>query len=366
MYKGNCTKKEAEFLMSKMYIYNIPHFYIIWKILKNPIVGRPIVAGYNWILTPASIFVGHHLKAFYSKFENILNDSLSLVKLLGKTKIDNDCFLFTVDFQNLYSNISVKDALELLKRLVFKYQNVIPNAHLIIELIELVLNSAIMEFQKVFYKQILGIVMGTNLAPILANIYMAMLEEELKTICKNKNIKWPIMFKRFIDDGFGIMRGNKKDVRTWINEFNQLRENIFIDKWTFGNRVAYMDLYIFKGNNFFHTGMLSIKVYQKPENRYMYIPYKSAHPRHTIKNYVLGELKRYVRINTEELNYQKIKNNFFLRMRNRGFHKNVLAKWFSQVKYSNRAKFLDGNPDDTCYYQGTRETLADTNLIKIG
>ena len=53
-------------------------------------------------------------------------------------------------------------------------------------------------------------------------------------------------------------------------------------------------------------------------------------------------------------------------MRNRGFHKNVLAKWFSQVKYSNRAKFLDGNPDDTCYYQGTRETQADTTLIKIG
>ena len=45
--KGNCTKKEANFLLSKMYIFDIPHFYIIWKILKNPIVGRPIVAGYN-------------------------------------------------------------------------------------------------------------------------------------------------------------------------------------------------------------------------------------------------------------------------------------------------------------------------------
>jgi len=70
----------------------------------------------------------------------------------------------------------VQDALELLKRLFFKYQNVIPNAHLIIELMEVVLNSAIMKFQKVFYRQILGIVMGTNLAPILANIYMARLE----------------------------------------------------------------------------------------------------------------------------------------------------------------------------------------------
>ena len=72
---------------------------------------------------------------------------------------------------------------------------------------------------------------------------MAMSEEELIIVCKNKNIKWPIMFKGFIDDGFGIMRRNKKDVGTWINEFNQLRGNIFIDKWTFGNHVAYMDLW---------------------------------------------------------------------------------------------------------------------------
>ena len=87
------------------------------------------------------------------------------------------------------------------------------------------------------------------------------------------------MFKRLIDDGFGIMRGNKKDVGTWINEFNQLRENIFIDKWTFGNYVAYMDLYIFKGNNFLDTGILSIKVYQKPANRYMYTVYSiQKHP----------------------------------------------------------------------------------------
>ena len=56
---------------------------------------------------------------------------------------------------------------------------------------------------------------------------------------------------------------------------------------SFGNHVAYMNLYIFKGNKFYETGKLSIKVYQKPENRYMYIPFKSAHPRYTIKNYVL-------------------------------------------------------------------------------
>ena len=47
-----------------MYIEDVPDFYIIWKIINNPIVGRPIVAGYKWILTPSSIFVAHYLKEF--------------------------------------------------------------------------------------------------------------------------------------------------------------------------------------------------------------------------------------------------------------------------------------------------------------
>ena len=43
----NCDNKEATFILSKLKKITIPHFYIIWKILKNPIVGRPIVVGYN-------------------------------------------------------------------------------------------------------------------------------------------------------------------------------------------------------------------------------------------------------------------------------------------------------------------------------
>ena len=54
--------------------------------MKNPPIGRPIVAGYDWILTLASIFAGHFLKEFYSKFDSILPNSLSLVKLLENTK----------------------------------------------------------------------------------------------------------------------------------------------------------------------------------------------------------------------------------------------------------------------------------------
>ena len=90
--------------------------------MKNPIVGRPIVAGYNWILTPASILVGIFLKDFYSKFESILKDSFSLVKILEKTKFNLDSFLFTVDWESLYTNIPVDDAIEMMKNSFFNFK----------------------------------------------------------------------------------------------------------------------------------------------------------------------------------------------------------------------------------------------------
>ena len=34
MIKGSCSKFEAKFLLSKIDSFSIPHFYIIWKILK--------------------------------------------------------------------------------------------------------------------------------------------------------------------------------------------------------------------------------------------------------------------------------------------------------------------------------------------
>ena len=123
-YLGNCSQKEKEFLLPNVYNYVIPHFYIFWKILKNLLVGRPIFAGYKWIFTLASIFVRHFLKRFYSKFDSILNDSLSLVKLLEKSRFEKHCFLFTIDFKSLYTNIPVDDSINsILKKTLFRFSD---------------------------------------------------------------------------------------------------------------------------------------------------------------------------------------------------------------------------------------------------
>jgi len=198
-----------------------------------------------------------------------------------------------------------------MKKLVFQFQNVTPNAHFVIELLDIVLKNSLMTFDKEYFQQNFGIIMGTNLAPILANLCLAMLQEELKKKCAHdKKLKWPIVFQRFIDDGFGIMEGNKEDVKYWIDQFNSLRKTITIDKWSFGNHVEFMDLYIYKGEKFYTSGILDFKIFQKEINRYMYIPYKSGYVSHTIKNYVLDEIKRHIRYNLLKLSFLKIRTQF--------------------------------------------------------
>ena len=62
-----------------------------------------------------------------------------------------------------------------------------------------------MSFEWEYFQQNVGIIMGTDVAPVLANVYMAMLENELCRKCvSDPNKKWPICLKRFIDVGFGM------------------------------------------------------------------------------------------------------------------------------------------------------------------
>ena len=89
-------------------------------------------------------------------------------------------------------------------------------------------------------------------------------------------------------------------VRDALNELCK-NGSITIDKFKFGNKVDFMDLYIYKGNDFYSFGKLDICVFQKEENKYMYIPNKSRHQKHTIHKFVQGELQSYMCISTQEL-----------------------------------------------------------------
>ena len=151
---------------------------------------------------------------------------------------------------------------------------------------------------------------------------------------------WPSLWRRFIDDGFGVIKGLKSDVEYFVHQYNSLVQSIKIDKIEFGDQVHFLDLCIYKGDRFFALGKFDMKLYQKEENIYAYIPFKSVHQDHTIVNFVIEELHRYVKCNSNKLYFLKDKLSFYNRLRDRGYKKTFLNKNFRKVSYESRLELL--------------------------
>ena len=60
-----------------------------------------------------------------------------------------------------------------------EFADVIQNADFVIELLNVILKDSLKTFNGEFFQQIFGVIMETNVAPILANIYLAKLETKI-------------------------------------------------------------------------------------------------------------------------------------------------------------------------------------------
>ena len=72
----------------------------------------------------------------------------------------------------------------------------------------------------------------------------------------------------------------------------------------------------------------------------MYVPAKSGHTKHTIKNFILSELKMYVRYNTVEHIFFKIRNAYIASLRNCGYKKVPLKILLRCVQFADRMNLL--------------------------
>ena len=95
----------------------------------------------------------------------------------------------------------------------------------------------------------------------------------------------------------------------------------------------------------------------------MYIPAKSGHAKHIIKNFIRGELKRYVRCNSIKSNYLKIRNKIFCRLRKRGYKKVPLRRLFRSVKFESRNILLAISTENLDFCE-IRDSEVDVGIVK--
>jgi hypothetical protein len=262
----------------------------------------------------------------------ISNSTDLILKLIQiNNNLDKNCCLLTADVENLYPSIEITDGLLAIKNFLNTFQNTNSlelnkqDIECILECATFIIQNNYLEFGNSIWKQIKGTAMGTPFAVTYACIYMHEFEQTLfKKMLNSSKCLYdvPIYYFRYIDDIFGIFQ-LESSATNFVNEFNNLKENIIKLKITsIGNIVEILDLIVSISTN----DVITTKLYQKPNNMYLYLPPSSFHQPSVFKSFIQAEIKRYLVCCSNEIDFNLAVESFKLRLLARGFGLDFLNK----------------------------------------
>lgn len=211
---NNITKVINQFLISvqakipeDIYQFNrikhtrTPVFYILPKIHKIDIPGRPIVSAIGGPTEKISATVDYYLKPLAQLVPSYIKDTNDfLLKLENLGKIPTDSLLVTADVSSLYTSIPHRDGILAAKEALDANNQSSPPTWILLRFLHLVLTKNCFEFDGKFYLQTQGTSMGTKCAPNYAIIFMDQLEQKF---LNQQTIK-PMVWWRYVDDIFII------------------------------------------------------------------------------------------------------------------------------------------------------------------
>jgi hypothetical protein len=240
-----------------------------------------------------------------------------------------------MDITSLYTNIDIN----LLDQTILDLES-IPQAKrkILSILLSFILKNNYFEYNDSIYYQTNGIAMGTNSAVNLANLFLSeLLDTAILKSSFSSNI---ILYKRYIDDIFGIWRGSEKDFNEFFNFVNQIIPGIKLTK-LFANEVSYLDILISLKDS-----KISFKPYSKELASFQYIPPFSSHPPACFKGYFKAETLRLATNSSNVFDFIYAKNLFRNNLYSRGFAKKFIDSELSKIHYSNRIPIIKNSTLD--------------------
>jgi len=130
--------------------------------------------------------------------------------------------------------------------------------------------------------------MGTPFAVMVANAFMFHHEKDIVEYYS----QYLRLYKRFIDDIFVIWCGPKGTLLEFLDALNSKTDRIKLNYRISESSVSFLDLFLYKDTS---SNVLQFSTFQKPLNKYLYVPFESFHPSSNKKAFIRGELIRCVR-----------------------------------------------------------------------
>jgi hypothetical protein len=312
-----------------------PKFYITAKIHKKPWKSRTIVSVSGSLLDGLGRLVDKILQPYFHATTTAILSSATLKdELMQMEKLPPNARFFTTDAVSMYTNIDTNHALRTIKGFLLKHNDyaTIHERNAALEGLEIIMKNNIFQFGDTFWHQLNGTAMGVSPSCMYATLYYAAHEESFIK-------KYPelILYKRYIDDVIGIWVPQTinddlrwKEFQTEMNNFGRLR-------WEFTARqstINFLDLTLSIDQN----GNIQTRLYEKPENLYLYLPANSAHPFSTLKGLIHGMVYRTIRLTSNKEAQAMELQNLVRRLTARGYQQkflvDIINKTYSRINGS--------------------------------
>ncbi|XP_075990322.1 uncharacterized protein LOC142985972 [Anticarsia gemmatalis] len=135
---------------------------------------------------------------------------------------------------SLFTNVPIQDCLDVVEMKL--RENGLSSEYVV--LLKNCLEGNYFLYRGQYYLQIDGVAMGSPVAPVMANIWMEHFEQSIDM--QASNVK---LWKRYVDDVYCIMRGDKQDVERLLNTLNSIHTNInFTYEMETDRSLAFLDV----------------------------------------------------------------------------------------------------------------------------
>ena len=161
-----------------------------------------------------------------------------------------------MDVTSLYTNIPQEEGILTVCKAYEEFYHTNPPipTSLLREMLCLILQENLFQFNGKDYLQTHGTAMRTKMAVAFANIFMAKIEKEIVGRSDNK----PLVWKRFIDDVFSLWSTSADKIEEFIQQANNFNQTIKFTTEISEEELTFLDTKVYKGDRFHKESILDM------------------------------------------------------------------------------------------------------------
>ena len=189
-----------------------------------------------------------------------INDIFGFIDEIKNTSIEPNHILVSYDVSALFTNVPLKETIDILVDKAFegdwfnKTHGMQLQKHELTDLLEIATTTQLFQFNGELYEQTDGVAMGSPLGPLLANVFMCHIEDQLE-----QKSMIPSFYRRYVDDTLVTMP-NTESATDFLQVLNNMHPSL-----SFTMEIEHDGSIPFLGTVLTRCGgTLTTEVYRKP------------------------------------------------------------------------------------------------------